>query len=112
LRNSRRAHNRPRLRAIPKSHCIPDNLAYRLSPVERSIGLAFTTLTIFAPLAHAARQNSVALLKERRGAGATGRADQDPTGSGTTGGCSAAGGPPWAATALALLGVVRRRRRR
>lgn len=28
-------------------------MVYRLSPVERSIGLAFTTLTIFAPLAHA-----------------------------------------------------------
>src|SRR5678815_2164655 len=29
-------------------------VVYRLSPVERSFGLAFTTLTIFAPLAQAA----------------------------------------------------------
>src|SRR5690242_16970354 len=34
--------------------CIARSCIYRLSPVERSIGLAFTTLTIFAPLAHAA----------------------------------------------------------
>jgi uncharacterized protein (TIGR03382 family) len=65
------------------------------------------------------RQNSVALLKERlgaHGASATGGAgagtDQDPAGSGTTGGCTAAGGPPSGAMALALLGWLRHRRRR
>jgi uncharacterized protein (TIGR03382 family) len=151
--------------------------------VERSIGLAFTTLMILAPLAHAAhprqavkpegtaspfefvapaiahsfgldhemlpsdpmtyldydgdrrfqnrmvlcgeyadrprgvngstcrqRLNSVALLTERLGARGTG-ADPDPAGSGMPGGCTAAGGLPSSATALALLGVLRRRRR-
>jgi hypothetical protein len=64
-----------------------------------------------------ARQNSVALLRERlgaRGAGATGgdgAIDQDSAWSGGTGGCMAAGGTP-GATALAVLAVRRRRRRR
>jgi len=65
------------------------------------------------------RQNSVALLKERlgaRGAGATsgnsnGSDDHDPAGSGTTGGCTVAGGGAAGAMALALFGVFRRRRR-
>jgi hypothetical protein len=65
------------------------------------------------------RQNSVALLKERlgvRGASATsgnsnGSSDHDPAGSGTTGGCTVAGGGATGAMALALLGVFRRRRR-
>lgn len=113
--------------------------------MERSIGLAFTTLLISAPLARAAppeqavkpegiaseyadracgvngsicrqRQSSVALLTERLGARGGGRADQDPAGSAGSrdnpGGCMAAGGLPSSATALALLGVLRRRRRR
>src|SRR5690348_1310532 len=37
-----------------KTACAALTAVYRLSPVERSFGLAFTTLTIFAPLAHAA----------------------------------------------------------
>lgn len=57
------------------------------------------------------RQNSVALLTERLGARGAG-SDQDPAGSGMTGGCTAAGGLPSGAIALALVGVVRRRRRR
>jgi hypothetical protein len=57
------------------------------------------------------RQNSVALLKERLGVRGAGN-DQDPAGSGTTGGCTAASGLPSGAIALALVGVVRRRRRR
>jgi len=57
------------------------------------------------------RQNSVALLTERLGARGAG-ADQDPAGSGMLGGCTAAGGCPSGAIALALLGVRRRRRRR
>ncbi|HMG55295.1 MAG TPA: MYXO-CTERM sorting domain-containing protein [Kofleriaceae bacterium] len=63
------------------------------------------------------RQNSVALLTERlglRGAGATGgsasSSDRDPAGSGASG-CTAAGGTP-GAMALAVLGMLRRRRRR
>lgn len=66
-----------------------------------------------------ARQNSVALLTERLGArgatatgGASDGADPPSTGSGMTGGCTAAGGPPGGAIALALLGLLRRRRRR
>jgi MYXO-CTERM domain-containing protein len=61
------------------------------------------------------RQNSVALLRERlgaRGTGATdgnGALDQDP--AGTPGGCMAAGGTP-GAMALAVLVMLRRRRRR
>jgi hypothetical protein len=66
------------------------------------------------------RQNSVALLKERlgaRGASSTsgdGSAANDHSGtagSGTTGGCTAAGGGAGVAIALAFLGVFRRRRR-
>lgn len=57
------------------------------------------------------RQNSVALLTERLGARGAG-SDRDPAGSGMTGGCTAAGGLPSGAIALALVGVVRRRRRR
>jgi len=62
-------------------------------------------------------QNSVALLKQRlgtRGGGSDGSAasDRNPTaGSGTTGGCSVAGGGAGVAMALAYLGVRRRRRR-
>jgi hypothetical protein len=40
--------------AIRKIACVARDVIYRLSPVERSICLAFTTLTIFAPLAQAA----------------------------------------------------------
>ena len=59
------------------------------------------------------RQNSVALLTERLGARGAGGADPDPAGSrDLLGGCTAAGGLPSGATALALLGVLRRRRRR
>ena len=65
------------------------------------------------------RQNSVALLKERlgvRGSSApggprSGTTEPDPAGSGTTGGCTVAGGGATSAMALALLGVFRRRRR-
>jgi hypothetical protein len=61
-----------------------------------------------------ARQNSVALLKERVGArgasAATGTSD-NPAGSGMTGGCTAANGGAPGAMALALFGVFRRRRR-
>jgi hypothetical protein len=57
------------------------------------------------------RQNSVALLEERLGARGAGT-DHDPAGSGMTGGCTAAGGLPSGAMALALVGLVRRRRRR
>ncbi|TMQ03644.1 MAG: hypothetical protein E6J90_48155 [Deltaproteobacteria bacterium] len=61
------------------------------------------------------RQNSVALLEERLGARgasvATGSNDNNPAGSGTTGGCTAANGGAPGAMALALLGVFRRRRR-
>jgi uncharacterized protein (TIGR03382 family) len=66
------------------------------------------------------RQNSVALLKERlgaRGASSTsggGSAANDHSGtagSGTTSGCTAAGGGAGVAIALAFLGVFRRRRR-
>jgi hypothetical protein len=40
---------------IEKTHCVLYNLVYRSSSVERSIGLAFTTLIIdLASLAHAA----------------------------------------------------------
>lgn len=56
------------------------------------------------------RQNSVALLTERLGARGAGGADPDPAGSWIPGGCTAAGGLPSGAMALALLGVVRRRR--
>jgi uncharacterized protein (TIGR03382 family) len=104
--------------------------------VERSIGLAFTTLTIFAPLAHAAHPKQAvkpegtaspfefvataiattgdpprgyALVRQVLPAAAD--TDQDPAGSGMLGGCTAAGGLPSGATALALLGVLRRRRR-
>jgi hypothetical protein len=109
--------------------------------VERSIALAFTTLTVLAPPAHAAhptqavrpegtahpfefvatsvgafcrqRQNSVALLEERRGATATGGHDsgQRAAGLGIPGGCSAGGGSSHGAIALALLALCRRRRR-
>jgi hypothetical protein len=66
------------------------------------------------------RQNSVALLEQRlgvRGASNTsgpGSAANDHSGtagSGTTGGCTAAGGGTGVAMALAFLGVFRRRRR-
>jgi uncharacterized protein (TIGR03382 family) len=61
------------------------------------------------------RQNSVALLKERVGPSgarsATGNNDNNPAGSGTTGGCTAAHGGASGAMALALFGVFRRRRR-
>jgi uncharacterized protein (TIGR03382 family) len=64
------------------------------------------------------RQNSVALLEERlgaAGAAATGRdggsGQLDPAGSGTTGGCTAVGGGGSGAMALALFGLLRRRRR-
>jgi hypothetical protein len=135
-----------------KSHCIPTHLVYRSSPVERSIGLAFTTLTIFAPLAHAAHPKQAvkpegtaspfefaAPLRQgdslvrpvipapaaaAPGASGSPRAQsrviyldrdgmiQDPAGSGTAGGCTAAGGLPSGAIALALVGVARPRRRR
>jgi uncharacterized protein (TIGR03382 family) len=97
--------------------------------VERSIGLAFTTLTIFAPLAHAAHPKQAVkpegtaspfefvaseIYLNRDGATLRpGNNDQaPPPGSGMLGGCSAAGGAPSGAIALALLGVRRRRRRR
>jgi len=109
--------------------------------VERSFGLAFTTLTIPAPPAHAAhpkqavqpegtadpfevngstsrpRQNSVALLTERCGSahaadGADDSSDLPSAGSGMTGGCTAAGGLPGGAMALARFGLLRRRRPR
>jgi uncharacterized protein (TIGR03382 family) len=66
------------------------------------------------------RQNSVSLLEQRIGrrsaagsgsGGATGSGN-DPAGPGIPGGCSAAGGASPGAMALALLGVIRRRRRR
>ncbi len=65
------------------------------------------------------RQNSVALLEQRLGP-REGRAGGDsgsptdrnqPTGSGMTGGCTAAGGPAGVAMALAYFGAFRRRRR-
>lgn len=60
------------------------------------------------------RQNSVALLRERLGDRAQGdeTRDPDPAGQGIPGGCTAAGGAAPGAMALALLGVLRRRRRR
>jgi uncharacterized protein (TIGR03382 family) len=62
------------------------------------------------------RQNSVALLTERlgaRGPATPGRSsNHDPAGEGIPGGCTAAGGAAPGAMALALLGVLRRRRRR
>lgn len=86
--------------------------------MERSIGLAFTTLMIFAPLAHAAHPKQ-AVKPEGTASPFTydgdrwfQTADPDPAGSGMLGGCMAAGGLPSGATALALLGVLRRRRRR
>src|SRR5262245_29284503 len=39
---------------IQENYCTTRKVVYRLSPVERSFGLAFTTLTILAPLAQAA----------------------------------------------------------
>jgi hypothetical protein len=54
LHNSRRIPQFARSARASKTHCVLSNLVYRSSPVERSIGLAFTTLMIFAPRAHAA----------------------------------------------------------
>jgi len=62
------------------------------------------------------RQNSVALLEQRigrRAAGGSGSASpKDPAGPGIPGGCTTVGGSAPGAMALALLGVLRRRRRR
>jgi len=82
--------------------------------VERSLGLAFTTLTIFAPLAQAAHPEP-AIKPERTASplefiAATDR--NNTAGSGTTGGCTAAGGGAGGAMALAFFGLFRRRRRR
>jgi len=61
------------------------------------------------------RQNSVALLEQRLGArgdsGSAATNRNNTAGSGTAGGCSAAGGGTGVAMALAFLGVFRRRRR-
>ena len=66
------------------------------------------------------RQNSVALLKQRLGVhgasttsgdGSAANDHSGTAGSGTTGGCTAAGGGAGVAIALAFLGVIRRRRR-
>ena len=58
-------------------------------------------------------QNSVALLEQRLGTrgGSAANDPDDPAGSGTTGGCTAAGGGAGVAMALAYLGMLRRRRR-
>jgi len=60
------------------------------------------------------RQNSVALLKERLGVRGASDRDQatNSTGAGIPGGCTVAGGTSPGAIALALLGILRRRRRR
>ena len=64
------------------------------------------------------RQNSVALLEERigrrtaAGSGSGSGPGNDPAGPGIPGGCTAAGGAAPGAMALALLGLLRRRRRR
>jgi MYXO-CTERM domain-containing protein len=77
---------------------------------DRSCGINGTTCR--------RRQNSVALLEQRigrRAAAGTGSGSgsaQDPAGSGIPGGCTVAGGSTPGAMALALLGVLRRRRRR
>jgi uncharacterized protein (TIGR03382 family) len=59
------------------------------------------------------RQNSVALLAQRLGTRGDSAANDpdEPAGSGTTGGCTAAGGGAGVAMALAYLGMLRRRRR-
>jgi uncharacterized protein (TIGR03382 family) len=41
-------------RAIEEFACLARGVIHRVSPVERRLGLTFTTLTIFAPLAQAA----------------------------------------------------------
>lgn len=64
------------------------------------------------------RQNSVALLEERigrrtaAGSGSGSGPGNNPAGPGIPGGCTAAGGAAPGAMALALLGLLRRRRRR
>ena len=82
--------------------------------MERSLGLAFTTLTIFAPLAQAAHPQP-AIKPERTASPLELVAATNPdntAGSGMAGGCTAAGGGTGVAMALAFFGVFRRRRRR
>jgi uncharacterized protein (TIGR03382 family) len=88
---------------IAKTRCVLYNLVYRSSSVERSIGLSFTTQRFTV------RRSPTRRTPHRQ---SSQKAQPTPAGAGMPGGCTAAGGLPSGAMALALLGVLRRRRRR
>jgi hypothetical protein len=101
---------------LEKTHCVLYNLVYRSSSVERSIGLAFTTIPVSAaplaqpaPLKQAVKPEGTASSFELV---AIDRHLAQAAGSRIPGDGTAAGGLPSSAKALALLGVLRRRRRR